>query len=156
MEIIDPEGHLGPIDKAAVKATRIESLLHSGAQPEVAFAEPAEKPSTYPWARRFEYVDANVAAKRLGIRWAPWMGDWFVAWSPRNDNTHAEGEWDQWVDLAIQILQSPLTELTRPAAHEAVQGLGTENYYTGSKRYLEPDELQHHFAADLARDEAQV
>jgi len=63
-----------------------------------------------------------TAGKRLGITQAPWMagGDWFVAWSPRNDNTHGEGYWDHWVDLALKILQHPATSVVYPRAHDAV------------------------------------
>jgi hypothetical protein len=44
----------------------------------------------------YEEIPLIHTAKRLGVRWTPWMDDWFVAWSPRNHNTNAEGPWDQW------------------------------------------------------------
>ena len=78
-----------------------------------------------------EYDDVPVhkAGKRLGLQWAP-HGDWFVSWSPRNSNSNAEGQWDQWVDLAIAILADPLTGKTRPGAQAAVQHLETQDFYS--------------------------
>ena len=45
-------------------------------------------------------------AKRCGIQQSVWMGpDWYVGWSPRNDNENCEGSWDDWVALAREILR---------------------------------------------------
>ena len=72
---------------------------------------------------KYTEVPVFETAKRLGLRWMPWMGDWFVSWSPRNDNSNAEGSWVEWVGLAVQILQDPLTKETNPEAYAAVQEL---------------------------------
>lgn len=80
--------------------------------------------------------------KRLGVQWCPWMGDWLTSWSPRNSNSNAEGPWDQWVDLAIQILQHPATKLTRPDASEAAAALVSKDYYDAADRYLTDEEIQ--------------
>ena len=58
-----------------------------------------------------DYQAHITAAKRLGVQWAPWMGDWFTSYSPRNDTTHAEGPWEHWVTVAQLILNDPLAEL---------------------------------------------
>lgn len=94
---------------------------------------------------QYEEVEAIEAGKRLGLRWAPWMTDWFVSWSPRNGNEHAEGYWDHWVDLAVKILQDPLTGLVRPDAHEAVAGLEPCNFYSEANRILTAEELAERF-----------
>lgn len=93
----------------------------------------------------YEYVEAIKAGKRLGMRWAPWMGDWFTSWSPRNDNDHAEGYWDQWVDLALKILQDPMTKIVRPDAHEAVAEVPVCNFYSEANRVLTAEELAARF-----------
>lgn len=78
----------------------------------------------------FEPVPMSLAGgKRCGVQWTPWMGDWFNSWSPRNSNENAEGPWDHWVDLAISILQDPLTKIVRPEANAAVASLKTNNFY---------------------------
>lgn len=79
--------------------------------------------------------------KRLGMERADWMGDWFMSYSPRNDNSNAEGQWDQWVSLALQILQHPATEIVRPEAHAAVQGVDPKDYYSEVDRGLSDDEI---------------
>ena len=81
------------------------------------------------------------AAKRIAVRWASWMGDWFVSHSPRNGNSDAEGPWDHWVNLAIAILQHPATAITRPDAHAAAQGLEVRDYYDEVDRGLTDAEL---------------
>lgn len=48
------------------------------------------------------------------------MGDFFTSWSPRNSNNLAEGPWDQWVDLALMILNDPMTDIVRPDLFRAV------------------------------------
>lgn len=57
------------------------------------------------------------AAKRCGLSWAPQSGDWFVAWSPRNGNTNAEGPWNHWATLAALILSNPLTAKSAPGLY---------------------------------------
>ena len=37
-------------------------------------------------ANAFEEIPAIGAARRCGVQWTPWMGDWFTSWSPRNSN----------------------------------------------------------------------
>lgn len=86
-------------------------------------------------------VPGVVEAKRLGMMWTPWMGDWFVSHSPRNGNSNAEGTWDHWVSLALSILQHPATELVRPEAHAAVQGVVNVAMYDETNRMLTDDEV---------------
>lgn len=59
------------------------------------------------------------AAKRCGIRQCEWMknGDWFISWSPRNDNSNSEGTWAHWVNLARFILSHPATEIVDKEAY---------------------------------------
>lgn len=64
--------------------------------------------------------EAIRGAKRCGVQWVPWMSDWFTSWSPRNDNSNAEGSWEHWVTLAQQILNHPFTEIVRPEVYRAV------------------------------------
>jgi hypothetical protein len=85
------------------------------------------------------------AGKRCGVQWCPWMDDWFTSWSPRNDNNNAEGPWDHWVDLAIKILQDPMTAKVRPEAHETAKGLKAVDFYDGADRYLTKAELAERF-----------
>ena len=89
-----------------------------------------------------QYIKGVVTAKRCAVVWAPWMGDWFVSYSPRNDNSNAEGTWDHWVSLALSILQHPMTEVVRPEAHAAVQGVENVRLYDESNRGLDDDELE--------------
>jgi hypothetical protein len=86
----------------------------------------------------YDEVPVIQAAKRCGMQWTPWMGDWFTSWSPRNDNNNAEGTWDHWVDLAIGILQDPLTGLVRPEAAEVAKRLKLVGFYSEHGR-LGPD-----------------
>ncbi len=67
------------------------------------------------------------AAKRLGVAWNPWMEDWFVSHSPRNQGNYAEGPWGDWVSLAVLILQDKLTAATHPELHALVAGLRAED-----------------------------
>lgn len=90
-------------------------------------------------------VAALSAGKRCGVQWTPWMGDWFTSWSPRNSNNHAEGPWDHWVDLAIQILQDPMTALVRPEAHKLAKGMEVKDFYTETGRDLTDAELEARF-----------
>lgn len=93
----------------------------------------------------FEEIPAVSAGKRLGVQWAPWMGDWFTSWSPRNSNSNAEGQWDQWVDLAIQILRDPLTEKVRPEARAAALQLQTYGFYAEVRTRLTDSDLDERF-----------
>lgn len=94
----------------------------------------------------FEEVALIQSGKRCGVQWTPWMGDWFTSWSPRNDNSHSEGYWDHWIDLAIQILQDPLTALVRPEAHELAKSMVDLDLYSESARQLTEEELNARFA----------
>jgi len=82
--------------------------------------------------------------KRLGMERSEWLNDWFMSFSPRNSNSNAEGPWDHWADLAVQILRHPATAVTWPDAHAAVQHLEPRNFYAEAGRPLteaECDEL---------------
>lgn len=94
----------------------------------------------------FEEVPVISAAKRCGVQWAPWMGDWFTSWSPRNDNSNAEGSWEHWTELAIRILQHEATAIVRPDAHAAVADLMLLDPYSETKRKLTEDEIKTLFA----------
>lgn len=83
--------------------------------------------------------------KRCGIEKSEWLDGWFVSHSPRNDNSNAEGPWDHWVDLAVQILQHPATAIVRPEAHAAVQGVEVKGFYDETARELTDDELEELF-----------
>lgn len=89
----------------------------------------------------YQEVGAIHAGKRCAVNWTPWMGDWFVSHSPRNGNSHAEGPWDHWVDLAIGILKDPMTAKVRPEAHAAVADLATYDFYDESKVRLTDEDL---------------
>ncbi|MFF0183523.1 hypothetical protein [Streptomyces sp. NPDC005244] len=93
----------------------------------------------------YEEVPAITAGKRCGVQWAPWMDDFFTSWSPRNSNSNAEGPWDHWVDLAVKILQDPMTAIVRPDAHRAVQDVQTCNFYDEAHRHLTETELNERF-----------
>jgi hypothetical protein len=93
----------------------------------------------------YEEIPAIQAGKRCGVQWTPWMGDWFTSWSPHNDNNNAEGQWDQWVDLALKVLQDPLTAIVRPAAHAAVKDVPTCDFYTGANVDLTAEQLTARF-----------
>jgi hypothetical protein len=98
----------------------------------------------------FEPVEAVSGGKRLAVDWAPWMGDWFVSSSPRNGNTNAEGEWGQWVDMAVKILQHAATKTVRPEAHAAVADLKPFDFYTGTNRELSTEEVESLFGGSNA------
>lgn len=95
----------------------------------------------------FEEIPLIHAGKRCGVQWTPWMDDWFTSWSPRNSNSNAEGPWDQWVDLAIEILKDPLTAIVRPEAHALVQQLQACGFYTEANRNLTEAELIERFTS---------
>ena len=102
----------------------------------------------------YEPIAALKAGKRCGVQWTPWMGDFFTSWSPRNDNTNAEGPWDHWVDLALSILSDPLTAVVRPEAHAAVADIAIADLYTEVNRALTYEELELRFSAEIANEEA--
>lgn len=80
--------------------------------------------------------------KRVAVaQYSAWE-DWFVSFSPRASGSMAEGPWDHWVDLAIQILQHRLTEVVRPDAYDvASRWLVPEGFYDETKRELTQDEI---------------
>lgn len=88
-----------------------------------------------------QYIRGIVTAKRCGLVWTPWMGDWFTSHSPRNGNSNAEGTWDHWVSLALSILQHPMTEVVRPEVHRAVQGVENLEFDSESGRDLSDGEI---------------
>jgi hypothetical protein len=93
----------------------------------------------------FDEQGAVSAGKRCAVEWAPWMHDWFVSSSPRNSNSHAEGPWDHWVDLALGILSDPLTAIVRPDVHDPALKGKRRNFYDEADRQLTPDELRARF-----------
>lgn len=99
------------------------------------------------WADRLGLNEQAVhgVAKRLGMEWTPWMGDWFTSWSPRNSNSHGEGTWDHWVDLALSILSDPLTAIVRPDVHDMSLAGKRQNFYDQSNRRLTYVELRKRF-----------
>lgn len=102
----------------------------------------------------YEEIAVHGSGKRCGVQWTPWMGDFFTSYSPRNDNSHAEGPWDHWVDLALHILCDPMTAVVRPEAHAAVAGVEPVGFYTETGRGLTYEELELRFGAQIAREEA--
>lgn len=98
----------------------------------------------------YEEVPALSGGKRCGVQWAPWMGDWFTSWSPRNDNMNAEGPWDHWVDLAIQILKDPMTATVRPEVYELAQAMHTAGLYDETGHDLTDDELESRFSGEAS------
>lgn len=95
-----------------------------------------------------KYIKGIVTAKRCAIVWTPWMGDWFVSHSPRNGNSNAEGTWDHWVSLALSILQHPMTEIVRPEAHSAVEGVKNIKFYDESARDLTDEDIARFLEVD--------
>jgi hypothetical protein len=96
------------------------------------------------WARNLGYDEVHVhgSGKRCGVQWTPWMGDWFTSWSPRNYNSHAEGPWAHWVELALAILRDPMTEHIRPELRALVADAEPHDYYDSADRYLTYSELR--------------
>lgn len=92
------------------------------------------------------HVEILKTAKRLGVAHpgrevAEW--DWFVGYSPRNSNNHAEGAWEHWIALAIDILRDDLTAHVRPDVHKtATDLLPAMDVYASAERYLTGDEIQ--------------
>lgn len=67
----------------------------------IAGAAPTRDPRNYICA------DAPaVGARRLAMRRSKWLEDWWISYSPRNDNQNAEGTWEEWVSLASKILEA--------------------------------------------------
>lgn len=94
---------------------------------------------------QYQEIPAVSSGKRCGVQWAPWMGDWFASWSPRNGNSNAEGPWDHWVDLALKILRDPMTEKVRPEAHAAVKDVQAKDFYDEANTYLGDEDLAERF-----------
>lgn len=98
-----------------------------------------------------EEIPVVGAAKRCGVQWTPWMGDWFTSWSPRNDNNNAEGTWEHWVNLALGILQDEMTASIAPevfvAAHHYLPRFDPKKY-ADSDRLLSETELRARFEGD--------
>ncbi|BET51790.1 hypothetical protein RGQ21_67720 [Kitasatospora aureofaciens] len=88
------------------------------------------------------------AGKRLAVQRSDFLRDWFVSYSPRNCSEYAEGPWEHWVDLAVKILQDPLTAITRPEAHELSKQLEVMDYYSDANRYLTDEELIERFGEE--------
>jgi hypothetical protein len=103
----------------------------------------------YALGSTYEGVTFHQGGKRCGLQWTPWMGDWFTSWSPRNDNSHAEGHWDHWVDLALEILRDPMTAKVRPTAHAAVAGVEPVGFYTETGVDLSCDDLAERFKTEV-------
>lgn len=89
------------------------------------------------------------AAKRLGVAWTPWMGDWFVSWSPRNSNNNAEGTWEHWITLAQLILNDPMTAIVRPEVYQAVPV--PPKRHAGTDRMLTDAELETRLRVEVER-----
>jgi hypothetical protein len=103
------------------------------------------------WAKDLDFEEPVVheAGKRIGVTWAPWMGDWFVSYSPRNGNSNAEGHWDHWVDLALHILADPLTAIVRPDVHDPGLAKKTCGFYAEANRTLTDSELRARFEDEI-------
>jgi hypothetical protein len=102
-------------------------------------------------ASGYEGVPIHSGGKRCGVQWTPWMGDWFTSYSPRNSNSHAEGHWDHWIDLALEILRDPMTAKIRPAAHAAIAGVEPIGFYDETAVDLSYEDLAERFATEVDR-----
>jgi hypothetical protein len=91
-------------------------------------------------------IEIFEAGKRCGIRRAEWMGDWFMSWSPRNDNEYAEGQWAHWVNLAKFILSHPATEIVDRGAFSPNLKADPEMYTEGKQ--LTQEQIQTFFPID--------
>jgi hypothetical protein len=100
----------------------------------------------------FREVPVFASGKRCGVQWAHWMDDWFTSWSPRNSNNNAEGPWDHWVDLALMILQDPMTAKVRPEAQAAVKNVQTKDFYDEADTYLTEEDLAERFKTPAGRN----
>lgn len=92
-----------------------------------------------------EVWERNVfqAGKRCGIQHFVPLGDWFVSWSPRNENSNAEGHWAHFVNLAKFILSHPATEIVDKDAFMP-QLKADPNMYNGGVQLTE-DQLKELF-----------
>jgi hypothetical protein len=88
----------------------------------------------------YEEIGAIRGAKRLGVSWCPWMGDWFTSWSPRNGNNNAEGTWFQWAHLAARILAHPFTQKVAPELYRP--DLRWKTLYAESDAMLAAEEIE--------------
>lgn len=52
--------------------------------------------------------------KRAGVEHHSVDSDWFVSVSPRNNTSNAEGPWQHWVNLAVEILRHEFTKKLFP------------------------------------------
>lgn len=43
--------------------------------------------------------------RRLALCKTDAISNWYVSYSPRNDNCNAEGTWEEWVALAKKIIE---------------------------------------------------
>lgn len=105
------------------------------------------------WAdasKSFEAIPVLKGGKRLGIRWTPWMGDWFVSWSPRNDNEHAEGQWFQWAHLAAAILSHPMTRAVAPDLYRDDLPV-RRDLYTDADKEMAEQEIADYVSRDPRR-----
>ncbi|KQO50615.1 hypothetical protein [Sphingomonas sp. Leaf257] len=69
--------------------------------------------------------DTIEAGRRLGVERSEWLTGWFTSWSPRNDNSNAEGNWSEWVKLAHAIIgynREAIAALTATPASHASDG----------------------------------
>jgi len=73
-------------------------------------------------------IDGLADTKRAGIVHVG-RGDFFAAQNFHAGTNGGEGTWDQWCQIALSILQHPATQVVRPEAWEAVQGLANTSYY---------------------------
>lgn len=88
-------------------------------------------------------VGGTTGGKRVALAWTPWMDDWFATYSPRNGyGAIAEGPWAHWVDLALSILQHPLTEHVRPEVRAAVADFEVFNFYDETNADLTTEQIE--------------
>lgn len=62
-----------------------------------------EKTFEMPVGKSGEIVAAS--SRKLAIRASIYSSDWYISYSPKNDNEYAEGKWDEWVSLAHEVLK---------------------------------------------------
>jgi hypothetical protein len=89
----------------------------------------------------FEEILILAPGKRLGVAWTPWMGDWFISFSPRNSNGNAEGSWCQWANLAAAILAHPMTSEVAPHLHRTDLNYDA-SMYDDLGVHIEPDAIR--------------
>ena len=59
--------------------------------------------------------------RRCALRKSDWLDDWYVSHSPRNCNQNAEGSWEDWVELAQNILAADKKVLELAEAQELAE-----------------------------------